>query len=183
MKMHGFKVLICAITFVFGFPVYSIASTPDSIQEMRLLLEKDISLEEKANYAEKLAKHYWYFQPDSALFYSRIALNLPLEDVSAKTRGIVYFTHGFTHTMHGNPDSVVFYLNKAINVFREHNFEFLEFRVTEQLGNIYRELGRYSEAEIELLKAEQFFKSTGNAYQINSVLLNKGSLFYDQNRY
>lgn len=183
LKIHGFKVLICAIAIVFGFPGFGIASTPDSIQAMRLLLEKDISIEEKANYAEQLAKHYWYFEPDSALFFSRMALSLPLDDVSPKTRGMVYFTHGFTHTMHGNPDSVIFYLNKSRNVFREHKLEFLEFRVTEQLGNIYRELGRYSEAEVEINKAEAYFISSGNADQINSILINKGSLFYDQNRY
>jgi len=192
--VFGLKVLLlflktASISFLFLLPgsifIKTIqAQTELSINNLKELINSDVDANEKADYVNKVAMSYWHDNTDSSLNYSRLGLSLIKNgDLTPANEGKIYFVHGFTHTMSGNPDSVIYYMKKAEYIFRENKLEFMLNRTMEQLGNIYREVGRYEEAEVELKKALEYFKKTERYDQANSVLINLGSLYHDQNKF
>lgn len=160
-----------------------IGQNPESLVELKRLSEASVSPDAKAKSFYTLTMTYWHRDIDSALFYSRKGLELTRAEITPANKGKLYFVHGFTHTMHGYSDSVVYYLNKAERIFLSEKMDLMLNRTSEQLGNFYREIGWFEEAEEKLRQAEDYYRSEKRLTDINNILINKGSLYYDQNRF
>ncbi len=183
-KLPAFQhTVVIAIVWVLLSLLHLSPVVASSLSEWRNNAQSAATPDQRAESLVKLTTAYWHTDEDSALYFSRKGLAMRNEKISAVILGKIYFVHGFTHTMHGNSDSVLFFLQKAEAVFRADKQEYLLHRTIEQIGNHYREVGRLQEAEEQLCKAEAFFRKEGKIVDLNNLLINKGSLYYDQNRF
>lgn len=160
-----------------------ITSRSDSVGIKKKLILTSIPSEQKVKYLNDLCSHYWYSNTDTSLYYGWMGLQLSKENVSSATRGYLHFAIGMAWENKGNADSAMWYLCKASDILKESGNNFLYYRSIEQIGSLYRILGKYDTAVVIMDRALQFFKNEKAPFQTMSVLFNIGSVYLEQNRY
>jgi tetratricopeptide (TPR) repeat protein len=176
-----FKILLPFI-FIVLFQGFTSASATDSLRIFQKKFQSGPDPSVKIHYLSKIVQEYWETDTDSALYYGRLGLSMLNKDVSSSLRGRLHFVYGIALKNQGIRDSAYWYLNKARSELSKRNNDFLFYRTLEQIGNFYREDGKYDSARILLEQAVDYFKKTNHTYQVNSSLINLGNTWLDLNR-
>jgi len=136
----------------------------------------------KIHYLCKIVPEYWDTHSDSALHFGRLGLAMLNSDIKSSIKGKLYFVYGIALKNQGIRDSAYWYLNNARRELSDEKSDFLFYRSLEQVGNLYREDGKYDSARILLEQSVDYFKKIKHVEQINSSLINLGNTWLDQNR-
>ncbi len=158
------------------------AQPTDSVVIMKQLVITNIDPDLKIKYLSKLTAEYWQADPDSSLWFGWQGLPLLNDKISPRRSGNLYFVLGMSWENKGNADSAMWYLVRAREAFTREKEKQFYFRAVEQIGSLYRIMGQYDSAIVLMNSALDYFKSTGNPFQVMSTLFNIGSVYFEKNR-
>lgn len=173
--------IITFLLFLFASP-YLFASGIDSAHYWKQKLHTSTDLNQKAQYYYDLAAEYWYRNADSSLYFAREGLQLDTTAVKPLLFGKLLFASAIAKGNQGEADSALFYLKKSKVFFGQHKLRFWENRSMEQIGGLYREIGKLDSALIFLDSAKNYFVAIQDSAFISSVLMNTGHVWLDKGR-
>lgn len=183
INLREFEIrILFSLVFVILLQGFTFATASDSLRIFQRKVQSEPVPSGKIHYLCKIVQQYWETDADSSLYYGRVGLSILNKDVSSSTRGHLYFVYGIALKNRGIRDSAYWYLNKARGEVSVKNNEFIFYRTLEQIGNFYREDGKYDSARILLEQSVDYFKKTKHAYQTQSSLINLGNTWLDLNR-
>ncbi len=170
-----------SLLFVFASQLLS-ATRIDSAHYWNQQLQNSTDLNQKAQYYYDLAAEYWYRNIDSTLYFVGQGLQLDTAAVKPLLFGKLLFASAIAKGNQGEADSALFYLKKSKLFFGQHKLMFWENRSLEQIGGLYREIGKLDSALIFLDAAKNYFIEIQDSAYISSVLMNTGHVWLDKGR-
>ncbi len=159
------------------------AAEQDSITILKNLLKTPIENDQRVRNLSRLCAIYWNTDPDSSLWFGWQGLALVNKKVRPVTNGKLHFSLGMAWENKGDVDSAFWYLKRASDLYLQAGELRLHYRAVEQIGSLYRIIGRYDTAIVLMNSALEYFRKTGNNFQVMSTLFNIGSVYLEQNRY
>lgn len=170
-------VRFCFIVLLFFYQHLAISQSEISVCKTKL--EDDaIALELRLEYADTLLLHYRRSNPDSAVFYSRILLNIAkqLKDTASVDYGHMHL--GSLKRIQGEYDSSVFFYNLALNSYKLRNFEEGIASVYNNLATVYKTQSRYDLAIKNYHEALTVFKKSDNYNALANLYSSFAGLYF-----
>ncbi|MBU2557616.1 MAG: tetratricopeptide repeat-containing sensor histidine kinase [Bacteroidetes bacterium] len=135
-----------------------------------LLIDSILSLSEKSNYSYGIyTAHnfsgYFYWQKnqsDTALYYYREALRFAKKSGNVVAQTNAYANMAFIHRIRYNNDSVMFYLEQAIEFSKNHNLSALTAENLITLSYLKVTKGEYTDAAKVLFEAQKITEETSD---------------------
>jgi two-component system, sensor histidine kinase and response regulator len=181
--------ILCWLGFIMLLiPRETIAQSAE-IARLRSLVLKELGKKDPApdtaaiNNLNLLAHAFYGINADSAIFYSRKALQYSEQTHYAKGQSESWRLTGNAYKLTGDYTNMLSCYYQSLTIAEKISDPTLVGKANMNIAIFYEEVGKYDEALAKLQKAVRIYQGTGDSLQLAYVLSNISDIWYRQQEY